>query len=635
MMSPSPRLFVVALCLVGVAETSARQATNTARLSGVVVTNESAPQPIRRAIVTIGGESANGRSAVTDDQGRFAFAGLPPGRFTLTAAKAAHITTAYGAKGPGRPGTPISLGVGQAIANLTLVLPHGASVSGIIRDQSGEPASTVQVLVMPVGAPRAAISASNSDCCLTDDRGMFRAFGLAPGTYIVAAVPRLIGLTGGMRVMSSEDVDAAFREQQLRTGRGANRLSGGAAAPATAVAPASKLPEHGYMPIFYPGTPVSADATRLTLRAGEDREGVDLTLDLVTLSTVEGRVVTADGVLPELNMNMSVDGPSISGLFGMMPSLTGSGAGRTGINGSDSFQYTNVAPGHYTIFAQTSNTKTTVTAGGFSTARLDPGTVPMLWGSAEIDVTGADITGVTLQLQPAMTFSGRVTFNGASLTAPENLASIRVALTQLNPGASGAPGIVTSVVNGVPTARAFPPVTAAARADGTFDVTGVMPGRYTVGATLPGAGGPTGWWLRSAIAGGRDLLDAPIDIGPGGSISEAVLTFTDRHTEIAGALQAGAGQPAPDFFVIVFPSDPTLRRAGSRRVKTTRPASDGHFSFADLPAGEYTLAALTDVAGDEWQAPEFLDQVVKSGAGVKVALGEGEKKTQNLQISGR
>ena len=65
----------------------------------------------------------------------------------------------------------------------------------------------------------------------------------------------------------------------------------------------------------------------------------------------------------------------------------------------------------------------------------------------------------------------------------------------------------------------------------------------------------------------------------------------------------------------------------------TRPASDGSFSVLNLPAGDYLLVALTDVAPNEWQKPEFLATIAP--AGVKVTLSDGELKQQTLRISQR
>ena len=63
--------------------------TGVASVAGIVVTDEGLPHAVRRAIVTLSGaELIPSRSAVTDDDGRFTIAGLPAGRFTLTATRA-------------------------------------------------------------------------------------------------------------------------------------------------------------------------------------------------------------------------------------------------------------------------------------------------------------------------------------------------------------------------------------------------------------------------------------------------------------------------------------------------------------------------------------------------------------------
>jgi hypothetical protein len=624
-MSQLRRSFIVVWSVLAAVAVSAQQAVpNTARLSGVVVGAGAAPQPVRRAIVTIGGEGARGQSAVTDDQGRFAIGGLPAGRFTLTASKPAHLTAAYGAKSPGGPGTPILLGTGETISNLAIVLPRGAAISGVVRDRSGEAASTVQVTVIQIDAPNALTGAApRPEPILTDDRGMFRAFGLKPGTYVVAAVP-LLGLSGELSAMTSDAVDAAMREQQSLGGRGATGTAGAGQPPPAATAPPPKPRAYGYVPIFFPGTPVAAEATRITLRAGEERNDVDLTLDLIPVSTIQGVVQNPGGPLPEMDLRLATDAPEMPFVFGGTPSLTG----RPGVNGNNTFTYTFVPPGHYWLSAQSSNTQTRVSADGSSssTTRLAPGTTPMLWALTEVDVSGNDVSGVSLQLQPGMTFSGRVMFNATTLPPPQNLTQVRVTLTLTGPPGSN---VIGGGYFGLTTQGTA--ATASPRADGTFEVTGLVPGRYTLTSSVPGVSGPAGWWLRSAVIGGRDVLDTPLDINAGSNLADAVLTFSDRHAELVGALQTGAGQAATDYFVIVCPADPALWRTGSRRIRSARPATDGQFSFADIPPGDYVLAASTDLA-DDWPRASFLAEIVKGG--VAVTIGEGEKKTQNLKISG-
>jgi hypothetical protein len=371
-----------------------------------------------------------------------------------------------------------------------------------------------------------------------------------------------------------------------------------------------------YTPVFYPGTTSSTEAGRITVRAGEDRDGIDFTTTLQSVSKVEGRIVNPDGKLPEIDVSLTTDGPQFPTLLGGgLSPMTGTN--RPGVNGNDTFKFPSVTPGHYTLVARSSNTITTLSPTGAmqSSRQADPGAVPSLWAMAEIDVRNSDVSDITLQLQPAMTISGRVTFDTTSATPPQP-AAIRISLGSDRLAAPGVSNLFGRLGTTIGTS---------VRPDGTFTLNGLLPSRYQLTATVGG-----GWWLRSAVAGGRDLLDTNIDIAAGGSIADAVLTFSDRHTGLSGKLQTRDGAPAADYFVVVFPAESSSWIAGGRRLKSTRPATDGGFTFADLPPGNYILSALTDIVDNEWMVPETLQQL--AAAGVKLTLGEGEKKSQNLQI---
>jgi len=82
----------------------------TAVLSGVVVTDEQAPQPIRRAAVSINNTDGSvTRTTFTDETGRFTLSALPEGRYMLSASKSPFLRTSYGAKRFDLPGTPIRI----------------------------------------------------------------------------------------------------------------------------------------------------------------------------------------------------------------------------------------------------------------------------------------------------------------------------------------------------------------------------------------------------------------------------------------------------------------------------------------------------------------------------------------------
>jgi hypothetical protein len=170
--------------------------------------------------------------------------------------------------------------------------------------------------------------------------------------------------------------------------------------------------------------------------------------------------------------------------------------------------------------------------------------------------------------------------------------------------------------------------------DGSFLIDGLMPGRYVLKFTMHSSDtAAKSWALRDARAGGQDVATVPITMTAGAGLADIAVTFTDRPTELGGRLQDVSGRAATDYFIVVFSTDERAWYPQSRVIAQTRPASDGAFSVRGLPAGEYWLAALTDVDRDEWFDPAFLRQLVS--AAMKVTLADGEKKTQDIRVAGR
>jgi hypothetical protein len=248
---------------------------------------------------------------------------------------------------------------------------------------------------------------------------------------------------------------------------------------------------------------------------------------------------------------------------------------------------------------------------------------PVFWGQADLSVDGSPVSGISIAMQPGMTLTGKVQFRGSRLVPDGDLSRVRLTLAPA-PG----PGAAARLnIGGLPVATV--------EANGQFKFTGVTPGRYRVSGLAPiPTGAPPGltWALQSAMAKGRDVLDFPLEIGPNDETGEIVVTFGDAVQEVNGTLQDPTGRPAPDYTIIVFAADNRFWTSPTRRVRSTRPGTDGKFAVANLPPGEYRVAAVVDVSPTEMTDPQFLEQLV--AASVKITLAEGEKKTQDLKISG-
>lgn len=585
------------------------QTQPTGIITGVVVIADSG-LPLDGVRVTLSGAEIRGsRRAQTDDDGRFAFAGLPGGRYTLSASRTGYVGVTYGQREPGagRAGTPIQLVQGQTIGDIRLPIPKGGVITGLVFDEKGRPSVGTPVRVsrwvMTTGERRLASAGSSS----TDDRGMYRAYGLAPGSYIVHAIPR-----NPTSELYTAEAFEALRQAQAAGVSGINVSADGTwitvgsdvNLPAGAGQEAARV---GYAPVYYPGTLDLAVAQTIELGVSEERVGVDLHLQQVPLTTVSGQLLIPPGVnMSNVRVRLvdaRLNAPGIS-----TPSTR---AGRDG-----TFTFNAVAPGQYRAFAVASvrNLPANVVGGALGGEPLPPGgNTVQFWAAADVPVASQEITGITLVMQPGVIVSGQVLFDGFGQPRPTDLRRVRLTLA---PGADGSENGVSSVSTNLD-------------ADGRFRFVGVVPGQYRIRA----GGSVSGWWPKSALAAGRDALDFMLDVPERESVPNVLFTLADRSAELSGRIEDALSRPVADFTVILFPSDTRYWVPMSRRIASTRPATDGRFIFGGLPAGDYKLAAVTDAEPGAWYDPEFLRQLV--GASVAVSLGEGEQRVQNLRVAGR
>jgi hypothetical protein len=130
-------------------------------------------------------------AVMTDDQGRFVLLGVAAGHYTVMASRAGYVDTILGAPAGGLLGAPIAVADGQHVSGLAIRMPRGGVITGTVRYPGGRPAPGMQLQVSQVksvdGKRRTRLTIGLG-VTSTDDRGIYRQFGLAPGDYLVQLV---------------------------------------------------------------------------------------------------------------------------------------------------------------------------------------------------------------------------------------------------------------------------------------------------------------------------------------------------------------------------------------------------------------------------------------------------------------
>jgi protocatechuate 3,4-dioxygenase beta subunit len=524
-------------------------APGTAAIRGIVVSDHTPARPLRRARVTLNGTGLSpGRTTITADDGTFVFDMLPPGRYRIAAMKDGW---------PSRMTPAITLGAGET-HRTRLTLLKGGAITGVITDAEGAPVQGMAVRALaykyvPSIGERRPLAQGHS-ASPSDDRGVYRIFGLPPGDYMIEANTREPG---------------PLPMSDLR------RLTGGT----VGTRPLTLAPS------YYPGTADISRAAVVTVTAAQERTGIDVPLQYVPLATVSGIAPVNIGLSPATLLLVSI-GDTAGGM--LTRSATADAEGR--------FTFRSIGPGAYSVLARSGS----ATAGG-------------LWGKTDILVDGEDLPNVTIALQPTLTIAGRVVFEGTR-PAP-SIAGMTVPIFAATTGLGNwtAP---------LPSVKLEP--------DNRFRISGVLPGKYRfVSPAIRNLSTSIGgWWLKSIVIDGRDLLDGQLIFDR--STDEAVATFSDQASEITGVVTDARSLPLPDQLVLVFSADAASWFPNSRRVAAVTTDASGRYSIRNLPTGQYRLVTDAQLEANEWFDPAVLQRL--SPAATPITLTGVEKTIHDIVV---
>jgi hypothetical protein len=549
----------------------------------------------RSANPIVSPEASAPRTVVTNGEGYYFLRELPAGRYAIGTVAVGYVDSGYRLRVVEVPDSDK-----PTVANFRI--QKHAAIAGRVVDEQGEPVVGIQVTAlqrMTTNGGSVLRTLDNDAVAVTDDRGVYRLSGLAPGKYVVGAMTTATTLSANF----AAEIDAVAGDarggfelwrQWIAGGRplantvnGEGVRSGDAVLQRAGVTPAfspdGKLLT--YANTFVPGTQVVADATAIVLGSGEQRTVADLPLRFSPTVRVSGVLSGPTG--PMAQMTIRLLPPSAADVTSADP--PGASIAFTDANGA--FTFLGVAPGPYTL-------KSMRVIG----EAPDPANPELtLWASQPITVGESDITGLSVAMRPGLRVRGRVEFKSAPGSASES-GTPQVFLV-LQP--IGAGFWRTGRTRSLP--------------DGTFVSAGDPPGRYTL--ARPSA--PNGWAMETLALNGRILPDDVVDLETS-DVSGLVVTFTRNVSRVSGSVVDAKSTTDNARDVVVFPADSTLWRDGvfsDRRTRFVHATSSGAFELPDLAPGEYYIAAVGADVITDWPDPTLPDRLIAGATKFTLAPG--------------
>lgn len=243
---------------------------------------------LRQSERTMPGREYSGPRGVTDDDGNYRIANVAPGSYRVVPVAKAYITA-----DESESGKLLIVNKGDTIEHIDFALVRGAVITGKVLDAEGNPVVEEWVSVVTAADNKNIYSVNNAN---TDDRGVYRIYGLRAGSYRVAA-GRDDSFTGAVRPHS-------------RT--------------------------------YHPAASDPSQATVVEVREGDEVKDVDITFSRrASTYTARGRIVDETGQpLPNVDYG-------VTRMEGNGSSSTRSGGYRTNSRGE--FKIENLSPGKYSI----------------------------------------------------------------------------------------------------------------------------------------------------------------------------------------------------------------------------------------------------------------------------------------------
>jgi 5-hydroxyisourate hydrolase-like protein (transthyretin family) len=452
----------------------------------------------------VGGSQSDYRTMVADEKGRFAFSDVTAGTYRVYTSREGYLQGEYGRRAVGASGVPVVLGEGQTSPDIVVSMTLTGVIAGRVLDR-GKPVRNAVVRALKPRYFDGERSFFSEEWAATDDRGEYRLFGLAPGFYVVSAIPRQRPrIEGNTLVTPVVPSNANGNQSEIRS-----PVAVGTVDPFA-------FDRGVYPALYHPGTTDPSAALPVEVRPGDTVMGVDFAVATTSTYHVRGRVTVVGAGSPAAPVRIG-----IARVDGDTDAPIPSAQDRAG-----SFDLPSVLPGRYFLSAQV-------------TAR----DTPMGFAVVPIEVVDRDLDDIAITMRPGVMVSGRLSIDGRALSPADP-----PMLVQLQGG------------RGMPCCSAV-----RIQPDGTFSVANVWPREYRFRVIQTGRTP----WVKSAQFGGEDVLNQPIRIDGEIKGRQLEIVLGPNTATLDAAVVDGNQRPASGVLVIAVPDAARRNRSQAYRTATT------------------------------------------------------------------
>jgi len=349
-------ILVLPFAFYSVQAQAAETKAGTATVAGSVTLKGEPARGVTVILQTQNQDQPNAPRARTDENGRYHFTGIAAGKYVVSALAPGYFSLGLESY-RGLRGKTLNLTEGEKIENADLEIKRGGVITGRVVDSQRRPVIEERVYLNKLGVNNLLLGplyySQILDMYETDDRGLYRIYGLPEGRYLVSV--GYVERTGSAAIPSRREF---------------------------------------YPHVFYPNAANESEAKVVEVSEGSEAANIDITVpDPKHRQDIYGRVVDAGGGQPVAGVAVMVGGVTKDGRY---DGISAGGGARSGPNGE--FRIFGALPGKYAILARPGQTSG-------SEFISDP---------VIVDVGEDTVTGVEVRVQRSASISGFVVIEGTN-----------------------------------------------------------------------------------------------------------------------------------------------------------------------------------------------------------------------------